>query len=405
MNRPIRVVGVELGETPSERLASFIASADVVAGGKRLLTVFVPAGKPTIPVGADFEAAVQEIRSAWESGRSVLALASGDPLFHGLGSSLLNRLPAEALAFAPAPTSVQTACAALKIPLHEVRTVSLHDAAGAHPLLEALSQTEVGGWVIALTKPNLSPAHIAQALIQRGLGDAEAATLENLGLPDERVLKASCAEIARQDHASLALLGLRRPAPAKTLRLGGADESYGGGGMVTKRPIRAAALALLGLAPGLTLWDVGAGTGSVGLEASIVMGRGRVISVESRADRFHRLNQNCRDLQALLVEPLFGAAPEALAGLPSPDRIFVGGGLHHGGDALLRDLWRRLKPGGRIVVSAALLGTEYTAVSTLDALCGRVEIERIQAGVGVPIAGDRRIEALNPVTLVAAAKV
>ena len=171
----------------------------------------------------------------------------------------------------------------------------------------------------------------------------------------------------------------------------------------TKAPVRAVSLAALAVQPGDVVWDVGAGTGSVALEASLLNAGGPVFAVERDPGRHALLVQNIRRTGALTVSPLCVEAPGGLEALPDPRRIFVGGGLSVRPD-LLPALCRRLLPGGRLVVNAVLLGSLAQAMATLTSLGLPFTLTQLQASPSSPLAGDLRLAADNPVFILAVAK-
>ena len=194
-------------------------------------------------------------------------------------------------------------------------------------------------------------------------------------------------------------------------------------GLITKWPVRAAAIAALRLFPDATLWDLGAGCGAVGIEAASLLTRGQVLAVEKNPERAAMIAENAARLHAFNVETVLGEMPGCLENLPSPDRIFIGGGLGPGpdqadrgvkaqrprsrkvgGDAVLREAVKRLIPGGRLVVAAVLLSTLESARRALTDGGLTVAVDQIQVATGAPLAGDTQLKAHNPVFLIRADK-
>jgi precorrin-6Y C5,15-methyltransferase (decarboxylating) len=169
--------------------------------------------------------------------------------------------------------------------------------------------------------------------------------------------------------------------------------------MITKAEIRAAALAKLRLQPGLILWDVGAGSGSVGLEATLLLGGGQVCAVERDPVRAAMIRENRKKFGAYNLKVVEAEAPECLAGLPDPDRVFVGGGSARL-EAILEETGRRLKPGGRVVVAATLLETLERARNWLQSRGWEMEVAHLQVSRDRPLASGTYLQALNPVWLV-----
>jgi precorrin-6Y C5,15-methyltransferase (decarboxylating) len=177
------------------------------------------------------------------------------------------------------------------------------------------------------------------------------------------------------------------------------------GGLVTKMPVRAAALALLRIAPEHTVWDIGSGSGAVAMEAAAVAHPGRVIAVEERPERVLCIEENRRRFGAAQVDIHLGKAPDCLDCLPDPQRVFIGGGLSGpDGPRLLAQVSRRLPPGGRLVVSCALLGTLALCRDFFGQAGWFWEIICVQAAQSRPLAQDIHLAAMNPIFLLAARK-
>jgi len=329
--------------------------------------------------------------------RLVVILASGDPNFFGIGALALKVLGAAAVVFHPNLTAVQAGAARLKITWHDAALVSLHGR-GWEELAGALARARK---IFVYTDAEHTPAAIARFLLDRGLADARLAVLEDVGRPTERLGWHSLEEAAGAAFAPLNTVLIVRPAPpAEPLHLGLPEGSLEHeGGLITKSEIRAVALAKLQLMPGHLLWDVGAGSGSVGLEAGLLLPGGSVYAVEQDRQRCARIAANRAKFGAAHLVVVCGKAPDCLAALPDPHRVFVGGG---GRDlpGILGVCLDRLQPGGRLVVAAARLKTLETARTALAAAGWRQDIVQLQVSRSQPLAQDLFLKALNPVWLV-----
>lgn len=400
---PIAVLGCGIGRpTLAPEAAEALAGAAVLVGGRRLLDAFPDHPGRRIPIAGPLAAVCDAASAARQAGESVAVLADGDGLFFGIGKTLLARFGPQALRFHPNVTTVAVACSRLGRPWDNLPVVSLHGRSDATPLFAALARH---GAVAVYTDAANGPAGIAAALLHRG-GDAFAMTIcENLGLPGERIRRLLLPEAAQVQTAALSLALIERTAPpAVPLHLGLADDALARDDAVfTKAPARAVSLAALAARPGHVVWDIGAGTGAVALEASLLNAPGPVFAVERDPARQAHLAANVRRTGALTVCPVLAAAPDGLEALPDPDRAFVGGGLS-GNPGLLPELCRRLAPGGRMVVNAVLLGSLASALDVLAAHGLEVTVTQIQAARAMPIARDLRLAADNPVFIVTAAK-
>jgi precorrin-6Y C5,15-methyltransferase (decarboxylating) len=293
-------------------------------------------------------------------------LASGDPMLHGIGATLARRLGPGRLRVFPGVSSVALACARLGWPEHETEVVSLV----ARPPEAALAALRPGGRVVLLGRDGRTPGQVAGLLAEHGWGDSELTVLERLGGPAERVVgpvrardltsSTPSPSAAGRGFADLCVVAVRPRADAGARaagRLPGLpDAAFETDGQLTRRELRVLALAVLRPGPGELLWDVGAGSGSVGIEWLRAEPLARAVAVEARPDRAERVRRNAAALGVPGLEVVTGAAPAALAGLPPPDAVFVGGGLT--ADGLLETCWERLRPGGRLVAHAVTVESE-----------------------------------------------
>ncbi|MEL7642419.1 MAG: precorrin-6y C5,15-methyltransferase (decarboxylating) subunit CbiE [Solidesulfovibrio sp.] len=402
-DHPLCVVGLGIGRPClCEPAAAAISGADVLVGGRRQLEAFPDHAGGRIPIAGPLAAVCEAMEAAMLEGRRVTVLADGDPLFFGIGRLLAERFGPDRLAFFPGVTAVAAAAARLGRAWHDLPAVSLHGRSDMLPLFAALCRAEA---VAVYTDAANTPAVVAEKLLARG-GDAFALTVfEDMGLPGERLWRLTLGEAVGLSFSPLNLVLVERVRPVDVpLTLGLPDEALMRLDRVfTKKPARAVSLAALAPRPGDVVWDVGAGTGAVALEASLLNTGGPVFAVERDAGRSALLAENIRLTGALTVTPVGGEAPDVLDGLPDPDRVFVGGGLTTRPD-LLPCLCRRLRPGGRIVVNCVLLGTLQQALAAFAAAGLRTDLLHLNAATAAPLAGDLRLCAENPVAVVTAAK-
>jgi len=379
-----------------------VQRAQVLAGGARLLERFPKHPGRRIVLASPLATALDAVVQAHADGLSVVVLADGDPLFYGIGKRLLELFGPEALRFHPGVTAVQAAAARIGRCLQDTPVVSLHGRSDIGPLLAALARR---GEAAVYTDLANSPDRIARTLLEQGLAEARMWVLEDMGSPSEQVRLFSPAEAARETFSALNLVVVVIEREKRPLAvLGRTDNFYRKReGLITKWPVRACSLAALRLSPTDTLWDVGAGCGSVGIEACALLPYGRVYAVERNHDRSESIRENIRRAGAWQVRLMQGEAPEVLAGLPDPERIFVGGGLGKS-SALLPVLCKALKPGGRLVANVVLLSGLNRLLDTLASLGWRREVSTVQASDATPLAGDLRLRAHNPVFIIAADK-
>jgi len=408
---PLEVVG--LGMSPADlppRSLDLIHRAQVLAGGRRLLEYFTDHPAAKIIIGRDPAGTIMELGKLAQT-RRVVVLASGDPNFYGIAPLLVELLGAENVVIHPNITAVQAAAARLRLPWHQAQVVSLHGR-GWEALAAVLDRR---GTIFIYTDPTHTPAAIARYLLELGETQARFCVLEDLGQATERMIWLSLDEAADRTFAPLNLVVLPLTDPAASrggdegrwakprLHLGLPEENYDTeGGLITKAEVRAVVLAKLELHPGQVLWDVGAGSGSVGLEASLLLGPGRIFAVEKNPARLARLRANREKFGVANMEIIAGQAPQCLSDLPPPHRVFIGGGGKAVGE-ILATVLSRLRPGGRVVLTAARLETLEIARQVLMGAGQRLELVQIQVNRAQPLAEGVYLQALNPIWIIAGA--
>jgi precorrin-6Y C5,15-methyltransferase (decarboxylating) len=322
-----------------------------------------------------FSGAVGEVLAL--RGRQVCVLASGDPFFYGVGSLLANHVAPEETVVVPAPSAFSLAAARLGWALPDIALVSLHGRA----LDRIRPHLHPGARALALTSDRDGPKALARLLDEIGFGASRLTVLEALGGARERVRSATAAQFDFGDVAELNIVAVEVEAlpGARVLAYtpGLADDLFEHDGQITKREIRAVTLAALAPLRGEVLWDIGAGSGSVAIEWMLAHPSMRAITIEERADRADRIRRNGAAFGVPELEVVEGRAPEVLAGLETPDAVFVGGGAS--GNGVLDAAIAALRPGGRLVVNAVTLETEAELIARQASLGGtltRIAVSR-----------------------------
>ena len=397
--QPVVVVGV-----PTEGISALdargraaVAEASLLCGGRRHLDQVPAHGEERLEIG-DVAACVDRLRRREPAERAVV-LASGDPLLFGIGASLVRELGRDELSVVPAVSAVQEAFAAARVPWHEARVVSAHGRDPGPAVAAALSAR-----VTALfCGPASPPQRLAGLLLAAGMEDCRAVVAERIGGPVERIVDSSLAGIAGAEFDPLSVLVVERAGASA----GGGDGRFGrpeaefahARGMITRAEVRAVVLSRLLPAAQAVIWDVGAGSGSIGIEAVGLAPGASAWAVERDPEQLDHLRANVGRLAPGRVEVVAGEAPEALLELPDPDRVILGG---HGGrlGEILGAVRNRLRPGGRMVGSFATLD----AVLFARAALGGWEPEVVQVGVarGVTAGRGLRLRAEDPVFVVGA---
>jgi precorrin-6Y C5,15-methyltransferase (decarboxylating) len=372
-------VGAEGWAGLSPTAQATIRDGEIVLGSTRQLAL-LPADVATVREAwpTPLLPALRRILDA-HAGHRLVVLASGDPMFFGIGSTLVHLLGAAVVDVLPHPSSVSLACARLGWPAEDVEVVS----AVGRPLAELHPAIQPGRKVLVLVSETDATASVCALLCLRGFGSSPVATLEQLGGPAEKISRATAATWAGDAHDRLAIVAFdcRADAGARPLARtpGLPDDAFDHDGQLTKREIRAVVLAALAPVPGQLLWDVGAGSGSVAIEWMRTHPTSRAIAVEPREDRRARIATNADALGVPRLTIVAGSAPGALADLPTPDAVFVGGGVSVPGvlDACLA----ALPVGGRLVANAVTLDTEVVLAGWYARLGGsltRIAVQRAE---------------------------
>ncbi|MCU1751493.1 precorrin-6y C5,15-methyltransferase (decarboxylating) subunit CbiE [Pseudomonas sp. 6D_7.1_Bac1] len=330
-----------------------------------------------------------------QRGALVCVLASGDPMLFGVGASLARQVPSNEMLIIPAPSSCSLAAARMGWPLQEVVTLSVV----ARPVAALNAQLFSGIRLLVLSNDGHSPAAIAALLRERGFGPSRMTVLEHLGGETERRVDGIANEWTDPPIADLNLLAIECLAEPDTPRLsrlaGLPDAAFKHDGQLTKRDVRAITLARLAPVPGELLWDVGAGSGSIGIEWMRAHPSCRTLAIEADAGRQQLIEHNRDTLGVPGLQLIRGSAPYALAGLEPPDAIFIGGGVTR--DGVLDTCWAQLKPGGRLVANAVTLQSEMTLMAWREQHGG--ELTRIHIAQAQPLGEFDTWRQALPITL------
>ena len=439
----IHVIGMGLArEHRSPRIMELIRKADLVASGRRLLDELEIPEERRLPL-TGMDAFAADIRARAE-GASVCVLADGDPLLYGLGASLLRYFAPGELTFHPNVSALQTACARFGLPWHDCRAMSLHGRSDRTPLFASLTHDNM---VALYTDHRHSPDVIAGLLLERGVTGWRMNVAEALGGPEEKLSTLTLTEAAQSTWHALNIVVLERTAlPTLPLRLGLDEDALDhSDGLMTKQPVRAFALSLLRLPPDAIMWDLGAGSGAVSLEAARLLGKGRVVAVERQAERVRHIRENVERTGAWLLEVVHSSLEEFLGNgnfgdyrsyrtygshgtyekaaeaqdghaaclehtsyrphmshssysshSSAPTHIFLGGGASA---PVLGQCAALLSSGGRMVIAAVLLSTLETVRTVFHELDWPLKVHQLMHHAGSPLAGDLRLTPSNPVFL------
>jgi len=369
-----------------------VEAAEVLVGGERHLAFVGRHSGERLTWRSPLTATFDDI--AARRGRRVVVLASGDPMWFGVGATLSGRFTPEETLVLPHPGAFSLAASRLAWPLADVTTLTLH----GRPLDRLALHLAPGARLLALTEDGHAPAAIARYLTERGWGPSRLTLMERLGGPKEHRLTGTAAEWAHPPGDDLNTLAIECVAGPKARPLSRAaglpDDVFVTDGQLTKREVRAATLSALAPLPGQLLWDVGAGSGSISIEWLRAASGTRAYAIERDASRGDFILRNAATLGVPELHLVAGDAPAALKGLPAPDAVFIGGGLSANG--LVETCLSGLKPGGRLVANAVTVESEARLLA-LHAKHGgqltRIAVSRVE-----PVGTFQGWRTLMPVT-------
>ncbi|GBQ87793.1 cobalamin biosynthesis protein precorrin-6Y C5,15-methyltransferase [Asaia krungthepensis NRIC 0535] len=372
---------VGLGEDGFEALSRSaqraIAEADLVMGGRRHLALIE--GHNTgalVPWSTPYAQSLDRIEA--HRGRKIVVLASGDPFCFGIGSLIMQRFGREALGVLPGRSCFTLACARLGWSGQNTVFASLC----GRPLARLVPLVQPGARLMILSADETTPGLLAAWLVARGCGGSILHVLEALGGPHERMRSLTASDPVPCDIARLNMVALEIVAGKDSnllpLTSGLPDHFFEHDGQMTKQEVRAVTLAALAPHPGEILWDMGAGSGSIGIEWMLRHPSNRCIAIERDAGRAARILRNAETLGVPELHVEQRALPVDLSDLPRPDAVFIGGGVGTAG--LLDSGWNALASGGRLVANAVTLEGEQRLFQAFQAWGGalsRIGVERL----------------------------
>jgi precorrin-6Y C5,15-methyltransferase (decarboxylating) len=392
------------------RARELLLSAEVVFGSHAVLELLPELRAERRELGTELPEVTASL-AALAGKKRIAIVVSGDPLFYGVARYLCDRLGKENFDVLPHVSTMQEAFARVKETWEEAFLTNL----ATHPLESVLDRIRVAETVGLFTSESEGPAEVARQLLARGLDYFRAFVCENLGGPHERVTQGELAEIAGMDFDSLNVLILTRkpgrpdrPAPARHFRrFGNPDEIFAQSrpksGLITQAEIRAIALAQMAIQPGHVVWDIGAGSGSVAIEAARLSEPGMVFAIEQDAADYHLILANAETFGVRNLKAVHGLAPGVFAGLPAPDAIFAGGDGREVA-RVLEAAWQALRPEGQLVVHVASLENLSATYAVLRRLSLDLDALLLHLARGVEQLESLRFESLNPTFLLRVGK-
>lgn len=336
------------GLSPASRKA--LDEAEVVMGAARHLSLLPDLAVETLEWPVPFADGIPVLLSY--KGRKTVALASGDPFWHGAGTSLTKHLDMGEWRSLPAPSTMSLAAAALGWPLENTLTMGLHAA----PFARLRPHLATGQRAIVTLRDGDAIATFADWLTSLGFGDSTLHVLEALGGPRQRIreTRANAMTLTDIQHPVSVAIGMSG-GPAMPTASGRPDTFFDNDGQITKRPVRALTLSTLAPLPGEHLWDIGGGSGSIAIEWLLSHPTTQATTVEIDPIRAERIAENAANLGVDRLTVITGAAPAALEDLPIPDVVFIGGGISQD---MLETVWDQMPQGARLVANAVTLEAE-----------------------------------------------
>lgn len=409
-----------LGLTPEH--LNILKKADVIIGGSRVLLLFASAlksGAESFDLTGHLKDVPARIEAALDQKKAVVVLATGDPLCHGIANYLKKKVGLSKLNILPNVSALQLACARMGVSWQDAYICSVHakDAGewaegrgkehGLYPLFKACVQHRK---IITFTSPENNPARIARMLLAENMADDfDMVVSENLLQDNERIVAdVPVSELAVQDFADLNMVILERKTSITKSTLFGLENGTFNQrkpekGLITKREVRAVSLAHMQLKANSTVWDIGAGSGSVGLEAARLCPNGWVYAIEKNEADFEIAKSNQVQMGIHHYTLVNAKAPEYLKTWPNPDAVFVGGSGGELGE-LIKLIVGRLNEGGHLVMNFVTIENLTVAVEALKVMEVSWQVTQMQVSRSKPILHMHRMAAENPVWIVAVEK-
>jgi len=402
----VYIIGVGGGGASSlpPEMRQLINQAELIFGGERLLDMFPSISGHKVAIRHNLVEVTEAIKANVGRKRMVV-LASGDPNFYGIAKYLTSKLGKDIFEIIPNVSSMQLAFAKIKESWDDATFTSVH----SRPIEGIIETVRSSHKIGIFTDEEHTPAAIARVLLAHGVDGYQAYVCQELGGEDEKVIETDLYGLSKMRFSPLNILILLKAQPGKagdefcSRLLGIPDEQFyqrrPKGGLITKLEVRAVSMAKMCLAADSVVWDIGAGSGAVSIEASFLARNGRIFAIEKNTEDVAIIRKNLQRFGASNVEVIQTLAPGGLGDLPDPTVVFIGGS---GGqmEGILDIACHRLKPGGRIVINAVTLESLNTAVNGLKTRGFAAEVTLINIARSKDIANLTRLEALNPVFVI-----
>lgn len=399
----ITVIGMGLSfDDLTRHHLSLIETADILAGGQRHLNCFPDFNGEKVTVTKDLKGLVHTLQKKIKQNKKVVVLASGDPLFFGIGSYLIHKFGKDQVQIFPNISAVAGAFSRINDSWHDAKVISLH----GRPFTDAhLNMFRNYNKLAILTDKVNTPAAIYEQISSAGMTDFNICVLQCMGDTSEKIEWFSPTDPVTKafDDPNIMIfiraeVSLKGASPAVYPGMA-EDLFHHEGGLITKSEIRVVSLAKLLLEKNSIMWDLGAGSGSVSVEASFYIKTGQIYAVEKNIHRINHIVENKHRFQVSHLNVVHGVLPDVLDQLPDPDRIFIGGGGVHLPQIITAGA-QRLLAGGIIVINTVLLKSMADSIETLEQLGFDVDIIQMQISNGHLMPWNRMLKSQNPVWII-----
>ncbi len=379
-----------------------IDDADVLIGGKRHLKMFEEKDCEKIEIDKKLSEITDYILKE-KSNKRIVVLASGDPLYYGVGSYLVNKIGKEYVNIHPNINSVSAAFSRIKERWSDVKSISLHGRKIDNKFFNIFRSNNK---VAVFTDKEKTPSYISKLLLENGIDWLRVCVLEKMGMPGEKTNWYELEEAVNTDFddLNLAVFICDEKHEINHSYIGLPEDEYEHEkGLITKSEVRAVTISKLRLKKDSVFWDLGAGSGSVSVEAAFFIGDGSIFSVEKNRDRIVQIKNNIKKFNCSNIEVKNLDLPEGIGELPKPDRVFIGGGGKNL-EQIIHESIKKLKKDGIIVVNTVILKSFETAVNSLKKHNIEPDVVQLQVSRGAAIAGELMLKSLNPVWIVTGKK-
>ncbi|CAN2040491.1 precorrin-6Y C5,15-methyltransferase (decarboxylating) [Candidatus Magnetomoraceae bacterium gMMP-15] len=397
----VLIIGMGLSPKDlTENYLKLIKAADILIGGKRHLEFFSDFPAEQKEITKDLKGLISYIKTKMRKKR-IVVLASGDPMFFGIGQMLIKSIGKDNVSIHPNISSVAAAFSRIKESWQDVFIISMHGRNRQTELLRAIKHNDK---IAVFTDPKNNPSQLAKLLLKKDTDDFDLYVFEQMGTENEKVKCYTLSEAASSQFKEPNLVVLKRiknfTSKKTKLYLGTSDNMFDHHkGLITKSEIRAVTISKLCLSTNHILWDLGAGSGSVAIEASLMIKKGRIFAVEQHAERIKQIENNKKRFNVTNLKIIQSVLPDGLEALPEPDRIFIGGGGRNL-EKIIRISSKYLKPGGIIVINTVLISNIEIALNTLKKMDYKTDIVQIQINRRQKMPWGERLEAQNPVWII-----